>query len=104
MNNKDAINRLYDKTFRKNLTQNPKLYLNEIYGKDADESLDYIVYTSTKEILYVVIPYINDEIDIGQLSEVNAAGSSTAGTVGTFGSVTTTAGSVGTVLTAASVK
>ena len=108
MKNEVITNLFYDKVFRKNLSKNPKAYIKDIFGENADESVEYRVVCTTKEINYVVIPYINNSIDIQQLSELNAAGVSTAGsasTAGTAGSISTTfssASSGATVGTAAS--
>ncbi len=78
------MNNLYDKEFRNKIKADPKkAFMN-------NDNFEYKVLTSTKDITYFVMPYLQDS-DLSSLKEVVAADTlGSAGTVGTVG----TAGSV----------
>ncbi len=108
--------KMFDKGFRARLINNPKATMQELaVGNVVDHTLDYKAMVSTKDTFYFVIPYISEEQNIDDLTNIQAAGGAgnavssvvTVGSVGTLSTATSTAacvGSVGTLSSASSVN
>ncbi len=102
MENKNIkTNLLYDKTFRKNIIENPKKYINELSPTNFD--LDAVVHENKKDVFYFIIPNKTEKTD-EILKYIDAAGSvstvgssSSASTVGSVSSCLSSVGSIGTV-------
>ncbi len=63
--------KLYDKTFRKNLRKNPKLYAREVI-KNLAEDIEVMVVSNTKNIIYVV--FLKNDLLPLEVEKLTAAG------------------------------
>ncbi|SMN00361.1 hypothetical protein SPONN_1624 [uncultured Candidatus Thioglobus sp.] len=90
---------MHDKSFRKQLTEDPKSCADKIgFPKEGDYELKVVKHT--KDTYYFVIYEDASNIPDDVLAGVNAAGMATLGTAGSLGTATSTASTVGTVGTA----
>lgn len=102
--NTDILTKVYDPQVRALIRKKDNEML-KIFGISPD--VDIKVLTSTKDITYVVLPALEESVDMGQLNNIVAAKgcTSSVGSVGTFstaGTICSTASSLTTALSAGS--
>ncbi len=85
-NNKLLNKQLFDKNFRTKLKADPKAYIESLNNAQL-EGVDYKVVESSKDVFYVVMPYVDGSINSQDIDNIIAA--ACVGSAGTLGTAAT---------------
>ncbi len=72
MNAKDISLKMQDKNFRREFTKDANACIEKHFGESINA--DIIVKRNTKDVFYMVIPYVSAELTLNQLGNIQAAG------------------------------
>ncbi len=103
MNNIIDNKQFFNKEIRAKLKADPKAYIKS-FNSSQLEGIDYKVVESSKDVFYVVMPYVDGSMSTQDMqnmlgaAQASSAGSfGSLGSVGTVGTMSSIAGSVGTI-------
>ena len=82
MDAKDVSVKMYDKNFRKEFIRDANTCIEKYFGETVNA--DIVVKKNTKDVFYVVIPYVSAEHTLNQLGNIQAAGADIFGTIKGF--------------------
>ncbi len=103
MKEENKVGKLSDKAFRAQLRKDPKQHIGKLFGNNSNvQDIEIVVKTNTKNMMYIVFPSSNSNIDLDMLGSVYAANTAfgTASTLASAGSLSSTASTVSTGFTA----
>ncbi len=90
----NQLEKLSDKSFRTQLRKDPKKHIAELFSNNDTQDVEIVVKTNTKNMMYVVFPNSNSDIDLSSVQAATAFG--TASTVASAGSLSSTVSTVST--------
>ncbi len=82
------VEKLFDKSFRNNLRNNPKKTIKDENMGNYDSDIPIKVVTNTKDKIYVVFSH---QISLQDWGEVSAGRATTVGSIGSIGTASTVA-------------